>query len=85
MHALRNHTPCDFTAGMCEITVSRENTPLGAISQGAVISQAPRVISHPPVISQALRNHTPCDFAAGTCEITASRENTPLGAISHRL
>ena len=29
-HALRNHTPSDFTPDMCEITASRENTPLGA-------------------------------------------------------
>ena len=25
-HALRNHTPCDFTSDMCKITASRENT-----------------------------------------------------------
>ena len=31
-HALRNHTPSDFTPDMCEITASRENTPLGATS-----------------------------------------------------
>ena len=36
-HALRNHTPSDFTPDMCEITASRENTPLGATSHSTLL------------------------------------------------